>query len=205
MGEAYFLGGSPCCGKSTIAEMLVEKHGFQYYKLDDHLDEYLQKGANDGYDLYKKITSLTLDEIWLRSPLEQSDEEIAIYEIMFTYTMNAINSLADKNTVIAEGAGFLPHMIKKQNIDRRHYACIVPTKDFQVKHYSERQWIKNYLSACTNQDKAFYNWMERDTIFAKTVLEDAKNWDYFTMVVDGKQNVDENYKEIEALFGLCTV
>ena len=34
--KAYVLGGSPCSGKSTIAEMLVAEFGFQYYRADDH-------------------------------------------------------------------------------------------------------------------------------------------------------------------------
>lgn len=201
MSETYFIGGSPCCGKSTIVEMLAAKHGFRYYKLDDHLEEYLKKGADDGHALYKKVTSMSLDEIWLRNPLEQSKEEIAIYEIMITYAVDAIGKIAGENAVIAEGAGFLPRVMKKMNVDRHHYACIVPTKEFQITNYSKRPWIKDYLSACTNQERAFHNWMERDAIFANTVLEDAKTLGYFTIVVDGKKSIDENYKEIETLFG----
>jgi len=204
MIKAYYIGGSPCSGKSTIAEMLVENYGFQYYKLDDHLDEYLKKGATDGYNLYKKVTSMTLDEIWLRRPLEQSDEEIAIYEIMFSYAMNDISNLSGGAAVIAEGAGFLPNLMKKVNIDKSHYICIVPTKDFQISQYSQRAWVKDYLSSCTDIDSAFSNWMERDSIFAERVLKDAVELDYFSIEVDGTQSVNNNYSIVESVFKLRT-
>ena len=46
----YCIGGSPCSGKSTIAEALAAKHGLHYFKVDDHLDKYLKRGAADGKD-----------------------------------------------------------------------------------------------------------------------------------------------------------
>jgi adenylate kinase family enzyme len=39
MNNIYILGGSPCCGKSTIAEKICEKYGIQYYKVDNYLDK----------------------------------------------------------------------------------------------------------------------------------------------------------------------
>lgn len=36
--KTYWIGGSPCCGKSTISEMLIKEFGFDMYKCDDHLD-----------------------------------------------------------------------------------------------------------------------------------------------------------------------
>ena len=202
MFKVYYIGGSPCSGKSTISEMLVEKYGFQYYKLDDYLFEHLEKGASDGNDLYKKVISMSLDETWFRNPLEQSDEEIAIYEIMFSYAMNDINNLSAETAVLAEGAGFLPNLMKKANVDKSHYACIVPTKKFQIKHYSKRAWIKDYLSSCSDKDRAFHNWMERDSIFAERVLEEAKKLEYFNIIVDGNQSINENYEVIENVFKL---
>jgi len=202
MAEVFYIGGSPCSGKSTIAEMLIEKHGFQYYKLDDHLSEYLVKGSNDGIDLYKKVTSMSLDETWLRSPLEQSDEEIAIYEIMFSYAMKDIGNLSCETAIVAEGAGFLPKLMNNASVDKNHYTCFVPTKTFQIEHYSKRTWINDYLLGCSDADRAFQNWMERDTRFAIRVLGEAKKLGYFTAAVDGKQSVGENYKVVENVFGL---
>ena len=38
MEGLYIIGGSPCSGKSTIAEMIAEKYDFNYFKVDDYLE-----------------------------------------------------------------------------------------------------------------------------------------------------------------------
>ena len=50
MENIYYLGGSPCCGKSTIAEKLSKKYGFKYYKVDDFLVDFTSKGGDSGDD-----------------------------------------------------------------------------------------------------------------------------------------------------------
>ena len=41
MEGLYIIGGSPCSGKSTIAEMIAEKYDFNYFKVDDYLEQYI--------------------------------------------------------------------------------------------------------------------------------------------------------------------
>ena len=205
MPEIYYLGGSPCSGKSTIAEMLVEKYGFQYYKQDDHLEEYIKKGASEGYDLFKKVSLMTAEEMWMRDPVEQCNEEISLYEIMLLYAINDMSDLTKESPIIAEGAGFLPHLIKKMSVEKSHYICIVPTKEFQVMKYSQRPWISHYLSGCLDKDKAFQNWMERDALLAKIVLQEAENLGYEYLIVDGSQGIDDNFAIIEKTFCLRVV
>lgn len=40
----YYIGGSPCAGKSSVAEILSKKHDLYYFKTDDFLDRYMQAG-----------------------------------------------------------------------------------------------------------------------------------------------------------------
>lgn len=46
----YYIGGSPCSGKSTTAKILSEKYGLYYFAVDDYLDKYLESGAKKGYE-----------------------------------------------------------------------------------------------------------------------------------------------------------
>ena len=45
MKNTMWIGGSPCCGKSSVAEILRDRFGLNYYKCDDHFDRHLQQGA----------------------------------------------------------------------------------------------------------------------------------------------------------------
>jgi adenylylsulfate kinase-like enzyme len=47
--QVYWLGGSPCAGKTTIAAIIAQEHSWQVYHLDRYIDSYLQhRRLNDG-------------------------------------------------------------------------------------------------------------------------------------------------------------
>ena len=58
MIKTYYIGGSPCSRKSTIAEILSENYSLYYFKVDDFLDKYIKIGAERGYTICKKQDSL---------------------------------------------------------------------------------------------------------------------------------------------------
>ena len=45
--QIYYIGGSPCSGKSTAAEALANEYGLRYLKVDDYLDKYMSMAAKD--------------------------------------------------------------------------------------------------------------------------------------------------------------
>lgn len=198
----YYIGGGTCCGKSTIAELLCAKYDFTYYKLDDYLEPYVSKLSLDGHFLAKHIQTLSQEETWMRTPNEQFLEELALYNNMFDYAKKDIEFISDGKMILAEGAGFLPNIMKSEHISSNNYICIVPTKEFQIEKYSKRSWIKNYLEGISDQNLAFSNWMERDVIFSEHVLAQAQLLGYKTIVVDGKKSVDEILAIVEYTFRL---
>lgn len=51
---------------------------------------------------------------------------------------------------------------------------IVPTPEFQVRHYSKREWIHDILNQYDNPELAFSNWMDRDIGFAQKISGNAE-------------------------------
>ena len=200
--NVYFIGGSPCCGKSTIAEMICKQYGYQYYKADNHLLDYVKIGSEQGDEWLKYVSEMSPDQLWLREPEILNKEEITTYERLFAYFIEDINKFDNNIPVIAEGAAFLPHLIKKIGIDKSHYICIIPTKEFQINQYSKREWVNDYLSNCSDKEKAFHNWQERDTLFAKSAYNSTKELGYTTLTVDGNRTIDENYRYVLNVFGI---
>lgn len=78
--RVLFIGGSPCSGKSTIAEQISKKYGAFYFKVDDFLGKFIDIAAEKGYPTCKKIVTMTPDEIWMREPLIQCEDEFLIYD-----------------------------------------------------------------------------------------------------------------------------
>jgi len=199
MQKIYYIGGSPCSGKSTIAEMICQKYGFQHYKADDFLMDFVAKGVEDGNDWLTYVSEISPDRLWLKDPEKLCEEELLTYKNLYPYFSEAISNL-DKNTpIIAEGVAFLPSLVKTA---KSQYICVVPAKEIQVNHYSKRTWINDYLTPYADKEKAFENWMGRDALFALSVLDQAKEMGYATLIVDGVKDIEENYRFIVEAFGL---
>lgn len=200
--NVFYIGGSPCSGKSTIAEALSERYGLHYFKVDDHLDRYMQLAADDRKPYCRKALSLTPEQIWIRQPIVQCEEELRIYEEIFEYILADLENIDSQNGIITEGAAYLPALTKTAGIPLERYISITPTKEFQVFHYSKREWVSYVLAECSNKEKAFANWMDRDALFAQAVQQQCAELGYVSVINDGKLPVDALMDKVIGHFGL---
>ncbi len=205
MSKIYYIGGSPCSGKSTIAQMISERYGLYYFKVDDYLDEYICRGNASNKPFSSKALTLSADETWMRDPMIQNIEELKIYHEIFEYILEDLNKIEAPRGIITEGAAFLPELMNKIKIEPTSYMCIVPTRNFQYHHYKLRPWVPEILKDCTDKEKAFDNWMERDALFATTVKEEADKLGYRTLITDGTIGVEYMYKQVAEWFQFKTI
>lgn len=71
MTKINFIGGSPCSGKSTVAEIISSRYGWYYFKVDDYLDKYMNQGSLLNYEICRKLTEMNSEQIWMREPVLQ--------------------------------------------------------------------------------------------------------------------------------------
>lgn len=202
MIDTYYIGGSPCSGKSTIAEILSKRYDLYYFKVDDFLEQYTQRGALSGYEICKKQKEMNAEQIWMREPLLQCREEIIFYNEIFDYIVEHLEQIRSKSGIITEGAAYLPELMKKLNIPYNRYISITPTEEFQVIHYRKREWVPYVLQECSDKEKAFCNWMDRDVLFAKEVQRQCKEQQYMSIVNNGEMDIDELVIKVTQHFGL---
>lgn len=202
MTNIFYIGGSPCSGKSTVTEMIARKFNLHYFKVDDLLLDYISKAKDKGKAFSTKAKLMSVDETWLRNPLEQCEEELAIYREIFEFIAEDISKIQAPNGIIAEGAAFLPELMKQTGIDEQHYICVVPTKEFQFFHCKQRPWVPFILEGCSNKELAFDNWMDRDALFAIAVKQSAEALEYKTFVTNGTHEITHTYHQICKTFGL---
>jgi adenylate kinase family enzyme len=200
--HAYILGGSPCSGKSTIAEMLSAKYGFQYYKADDHDSEHMQRAAPDRQPVMVKYSKMSWDQIWSQ-PVEQLlQDEIEYYHERFPFIRDDLSQLNAETPAILEGAAFLPELIKQYPVKHENVIFMLPTVEFQLNHYAHRPWIQSILNECNDRNQAFENWMKRDALFGEQVNRTARDCDFRVIRVDGSISIERQFIFIEAQFML---
>ncbi|WP_167954875.1 hypothetical protein [Anaerosporobacter faecicola] len=196
MNNVYYIGGSPCSGKSTIAEQLAIEYNMTYFKVDDHLERYTMLGAKQHLPICLKQQTLSPEEIWRRDVSTQSKEELAFYKEIFPFIQEDLLQFNDDKPVITEGASFLPHLMKTAKVSLSHYIALVPTADFQIFHYKQREWVPYVLKDCSDQEKAFANWMNRDIAFAKDVILQCEQENYPVRIIDGSVSIEETKQAI---------
>jgi adenylate kinase family enzyme len=201
LSKAYVLGGSPCSGKSTIAERLEKEFGFQYYKVDDHEREHSKRSDPMLHPIMHQYATMSWDEIWMRPVQDQVEEEFEYYRERFEMIAQDLAMYHTEKPIILEGAAYLPELLAQHHANRKCVIFLVPTKEFQLHHYRQRPWINQILKECKNPEQAFENWMMRDHLFGKKILEQARERNYRTIMVNGKQTIDQQYEKIKTHFG----
>ncbi len=200
--KAYILGGSPCSGKSTIAEMLIAKYGFQYYKADDYDPAHMQRSQPDQQPVMFKISKMSWDGIWSRSPSELLKDELAYYHECFPFILDDLCQLELQTPVVLEGTAFLPDLIVHYPVRSSHVVYMVPTMEFQLYHYQQRPWIQGILKECRDPQQSFDHWMKRDGLFSQEVIHLAKASGFQVILVDGSVDIQTQFKAIEKQFRL---
>jgi 2-phosphoglycerate kinase len=196
--QAYILGGSPCSGKSTIAERLSKEFDLHDYKVDDYEREHLARADPERHPTMHTYAKMDWDEVWMRPPQQQVEEEFAFYWERFEMVVQDLAAYSGERPLLLEGAALLPDLLEQNGVDAQRVMFLVPTKAFQLHHYSQRPWIKQILRNCDDPEQAFENWMMRDHLFGQEILRQAKARHYETLVVDGNQSVDEQYEKVKA-------
>ena len=194
--DIYYIGGSPCSGKSTIVEILSKKYDLHYFKVDDFLDKYIKMGASKGYEICTKQECMTPEEIWMRDPIIQCEEELIFYEEIFEFVMADLEQIKGKR-IITEGAAYLPKLMKKIGVPKDRYLSLTPEKDFQMYHYRKREWVSYVLDGCSDKEKAFLNWMNRDVLFALDVQKQCEQEQYLSIINDGSMKIDDMVERVE--------
>ena len=78
--SSYILGGSPCSGKTTVAERLSKDFDLPYYKVDDHQMRHIKHANHENHPTMFAYAHMDWDEIWSRPANLQMREEIKFYE-----------------------------------------------------------------------------------------------------------------------------
>jgi 2-phosphoglycerate kinase len=202
LSQSYILGGSPCSGKSTLAERLSQEFHVQHYKVDDHQDSHTKRCSAKRHPTMYQYSTMTWNEIWMRSVAVQGQEEFAYYRERFEMILHDLEQYEAGKRLILEGAAFLPELVERNGANPNRVLFLVPTKDFQLRFYGQRPWIKDILKECEHPNQAFENWMMRDQLFGREILRQADTRNYKAIVVDGRQDIDEQYEYVKEYFGL---
>lgn len=200
--HVYWVGGSPCAGKSSLAEILAARYGLYLYQADEAYARHAKIVTQENHPIFYKLTHSSSEEVWMRPVEQQVEEEILLYREEFPLILEELLAFPKSQPVLAEGAALLPEWVIPLASRRQQAIWMVPTAEFQLTHYERRAWAKEVVKTCTNPEQAFHNWMQRDMRFAAFIEQEAFQRGMPVLSANGTHSLAENTALVEQYFQL---
>ncbi len=197
LAQICWLGGSPCSGKTSAAEALCARRGWQYYSCDQAFYRHAERISPQAQPTFYRVMRLASEALWMRPVEDLVADELSVYQEEFALILEDLLALPTQSPILAEGAALLPWLVQPLLRSVRQGMWMVPTADFQWEHYSRREWAKDVVKDCSDPARAFENWMARDTRFAERVRSQAQFLGLEVLVVDGRLTLNETSTAVE--------
>lgn len=204
VGTIFWLGGSPCSGKSSIARILATRFNLDVYHVDEVFETHTQRLDPVHQPALAKWCESSWDERWMQPIDNLVQDVIGCYREHFTLIREDILEIPKRKSLLVEGTALLPRSVASMLTKRSHAIWIIPSADFQRAHYSEREWVWDIVGQCSDPEAAFHNWMERDIRFAEWVESEATALDLPTLRVGGNRTLQENAEAVAMRFQFAT-
>ncbi len=203
LAHVWWLGGSPCAGKSSVAQLLAEQHGLRLYRVDDAFPRQRPHFTPQDQPILYKWTHRTWDELWMEPVDVLLPEAIAGYTEHFQCILQDLVALPTSEPVLAEGTALLPPCVAPWLAKRHQGVWLVPSEGFQRRHYARRRdFVQGILSQCQDPERAWQHWMERDARFARWVAQQTRQSGLELLVVDGQRTITQCAASVAAHFRL---
>ena len=200
--KLFWLGGSPCSGKSSISEILAGRFDLDVYYVDEVFETHQQNLNPADQPALTKWLASSWNERWMQPVDSLVKDAIACYREQLALILDDIAARPAGKSLLVEGTALLPREIANTLKQRSHAIWIVPTASFQRKHYYRRGWVRRVIEKCDEPEVAFQNWMERDIRFAEWITAEVSALNLELLKVDGSRTIAENAEEVARHFQL---
>ena len=200
--HVLWVGGAPDSGKTSIATILAERHGFQIYHFDRHeMDHFARADQNRHPALWAAHPDrMDSEQRWLgSSPQEMADATIASWTERCEMAFEEIAGLAEATPVIAEGPGFFPDALAPILSDPRKAVWLIPTEAFK-RHSAAARGKPGSRHETSNPELAAANIIARDLIMAQRIRERCTARGYACLVVTGDEGPEAAAERVEERF-----
>jgi len=202
LNNVFWLGGSPCAGKSSLSEVLAERFGLDLYHVDDAFERHAHRFDPACHPALTSWCARTWNDRWTQPVSRLLQEVIACYGEHFALILEDIRTAPKQKPLLVEGSALLPKQVASVLAHRNHAIWMIPSADFQREHYAQRDWVRGIIEQCDNPQAAFQNWMERDFQFAQWLSTEVNALELSLLRVDSERTLEENAMIVAAHFGL---
>lgn len=200
--HVLWIGGAPDAGKTSIANLLAEKHQLQVYHFDQHEPAHFARATADQHPALSAAhpARMTPDERWVRRAVERMiGETIASWTERCGLACDDLLTMQAPPMIVAEGPGFFPECVAPLMLHPRQAIWLVPTEAFKRESAARRDKL-TARNETSDPARAQRNWYARDLGLVAHITREAKARGLPLLTVDGSASLDEMAALVEAHF-----
>ena len=209
MQNVYFLVGTACGGKTTMGRALAKKHGYTYYSDNwtEDIFKVWQSIINEKYQPnstkrkemdWEEYFSRSVEEFLADTKDNHGGSEYVSFSIL------ELIKLSQTNKVIADvwidDFDFLLEIS-----DRSRIACLLAPGELIIRDYYQRDDHKDFtncIKSLKDPEKKFETQNELFRIGAKKMAEEAKKYNFFSIMRNENSTVEGTMLLLEEHFKL---
>ena len=200
LSHVYWIGGSGCSGKSTIADMMVKDFGFTVYHCDEHWDDHFSRAKPESQPLACTIRDMDWEDLFLLPPVEFAKLTSGFWEEDFEMIIDDLYALP-KEKLVVEGVSIDPKFVQDV-ADPQRVIIMIAFEEFQRAHYLKRDFAKSWFQEFNDPKRVFDNLMKSNALLAKSVENRARELGFKVIIIDEKSTISNNMNIVKKHFKL---
>lgn len=195
LSHVIWIGGPTDSGKTTIAKQIAEIKGYQYYSYDQTGAEHLQKLAQINTK-HKKYIKSVLTEHWAGyTALEIAEQSLEIAKERFQFVIEDVQVLPNHIPVIAEGAGFMPEIVRPVMTNRFQGIWLLPTEEVMKTSFGKKaRFLRSRMGE--QAEEIIQTLLQANIHLMEAVKSQAEQYNYKVYQIVGSRSVVENVTSV---------
>lgn len=198
-----WIGGGSGAGKSTVAQILAEKHGFRLYHCDDAQSTHTARSNATDHPMLHAFIAMTMDERWAkRTPEEMFYTFHGFHGEGFGLILEDLLALPTDVPVLVEGYKLLPRLVAPLLSQTEQAVWLIPTPEWRRTAFSRRGSLWSIAGQTSDPETALANLLARDALHTEEVFRQAVALQLPTVEINGSTNIDELVMHVAQCLGI---
>lgn len=200
--HVFWIGGTPCSGKSSVAQQLIARYPMQLYHYDRYEQAHLARRDPARHPAFCADAALSMDERWVRRPIPALVRATTVaWHERFAMVIDDLLTLPTNSPILAEGPGLLPADVAPLLTTPQQAIWLVPTEAF--KRATQPTRGDGPANQTSDPVRAYRHLIELDLQLAVDVRRHAGELGLTVLVVDGSRSIADTATSVAQHFGFA--
>ncbi len=187
-----WIGGGSGAGKSTVARLLAERHGFRLYHCDDTQSAHTARSNAADHPMLHAFLAMTMDERWAkRTPEEMFHTFHGFHGEGFGLILEDLLKLPTDPSILVEGYKLLPRLVSPLLSRPGQALWLIPTSEWRRTALERRGSLWTIAGRTSEPEVALANLLARDALYTEEISRQAADLQLPTIEVNGSISADE--------------